>query len=206
MSHGVQPVPDIGIPAGGIAALLEPRVVAARRLLARQRYPLADRDALRGSGEPADLLGALLRPEDYPLRSLRQALSTAGTRLRQQDPEPTDASLSSLLPGSLDGDDPAARAARRVYRTLRERARQQGLPRGLAREEARIRALEFLELCRQRLPAPRRGDLARVAAMHAWAQCYAREFADAPSACAPTVACEDAALLAVRMVQRLTPD
>ncbi|MCK6506399.1 hypothetical protein L6R53_24000 [Myxococcota bacterium] len=205
MTGGARALPDSAFPARGIAALLEPRVVAARRLLAQQRYPVVDRAALRGSGDSAALLEALLQPQDFPLESLRQALSATSARLRHGDPDPLEPALASLLPGSLEGDDPASRAARRVYRILRERARRQGIPRGLAREEAKARALEFLELCRARLPAPERGGVARVAAMHAWAQCYAREFADAPFPCAPSAACEDAALLAERIVKRLLP-
>ncbi|NOY24777.1 MAG: hypothetical protein GXP62_02800 [Oligoflexia bacterium] len=205
-------------PSGALATLLEPRVADARRLLGRLRYPVADlakAGLQRGPG--ADLLLKLLPPQDFPLPNLRSALERLEQRLRDRalDIESPDQVQTpygvddddSLVLDSLAGGEPVARATRAVYLLLRTRRPQRGVSSQGARTRALECALRFRDLCQRWLPV---GDLhgpGRAAALHAWAQCYAREYVARQvtqhDACGPSASCDEAAAIALRMARRI---
>lgn len=193
-------------PSGAMGSMLEPRVEAARRVLGRQRYPVevrADLDIIDEGAGGAALLTQVLRVADFPLASLRQGLAVLELRLRDRGLELPELTADSVASDRLEGGDPATRAARLVYRTLRRRSRDLGMRRSLARREAHDQACRFRELCQRWLPVDDFVGFGAQAALHAWAQCYAREFIDSPTVCGPTAACEEAAGIALRMTARV---
>lgn len=196
--------PDVAHGVTPLEALVDPAVRAACRALARMSYPAKDLDALP-SGEGASLVRALIQPEDLPLRSLRDALDRLDRRLQAPPPPPIYDSPTAPLapvPELLAGDDPATRAARRVYRGLLHDAGTRGLSESQRLRLAFLRAHDFRALCEATMPVDRFTGPGRGAALHAWAQCYAREYLASSRTLGPSPCCDQAAQLARSLAQR----
>ncbi len=188
--------------------LVDPVVRAASRLLARLHFPLFDLDDLP-EGEAADLLRRHLPPHELPLDSLRDALDQLGSSLEMPSQPPLVDSPSAPLvsdPGLLEGIDPASRAARVVYRTLLADPDLRRLGPRRAERVAFLRAYDFRALCAASLPVDAFSGPEGRAALHAWAQSYAREYLHSSRTLGPSARCALAARLASTMVARLHLD
>ena len=91
--------------------------------------------------------------------------------------------------------EPACRAAQLVFRAEGVRGHEPG--------DAWRRARDFHARCIRAMPTQLPADPPEIAARHAWAQCYAREYLASAGAPAPSRACEEAADIARAWVRRL---
>lgn len=189
---------------GPMGVLVDPVVRASCRALSRARYPLRAAAEIP-VGEGGALARALLRPRDFPLPTLRAALARFEQRLLAPPPPPIYDSPTAPLapvPELLAGDAPACRAARMVYRQLCADPELVALGEARCRRVAFLRAYDFRALCEATLPTARYGD--DPAALHAWAQCYAREYLASTRTAGPSARCEDAARIALHLARRIS--
>lgn len=192
----------VGLPP--LESLVDPVVRLACRALARLSYPARDLAELPNDQGGA-LVRSLLTESDLPLASLREALSRLDQRLQAPPPPPVYESPTAPfapVPELLAGDEPEARAARAVYRGVSRDPALRHLGEEAVQRLAFVRALDFRALCEAAMPDDLRSGGAGLAARHAWAQCYAREYLAMRDLRGPSPCCDQAARLAASLAER----